>query len=530
MPNLFELRAMTKDYFKVYPNVVKHPTVTLCLVAVATYLLLEAIYSLLFHPLRKIPGPFFAKLGQSWRNHKYIRGTWHDDCLKLHEQYGNVVRIAPNEISFVDEQGLGNLYGHGKRVLKTNWYDTWTVPDMSVSFFAATDIKVHRHVRSRVSGAYSMTSMLSMEPLIQDVLNLNLTRLVGFADKGEVVQIDKWVNFFTFDIVGQLAMGSMIGFLEQGRDVNGIIQSVHDGFWIMSNMGYFPLQSYWINNSVSRFLIRHLGGRRLNAFNIFNDWVERQVDDRMRNGLRGARRDMLQHFIEAKDQNGNPVTKGDVVTEASNILGAGADTTAIGILAIIGNVISNPRVMRKLQQEIDQAHADLGLGKENRSFSFKELEKLPYLSAVITESTRLHPSIQYQLPRYVPKEGAQIGPYFIKEGAIAGISPRSMNRSKEIFGEDADMFRPERWIPQNSEEERIVKQQALLLTTFGMGSRSCVGKHLATVEMYKYTAQFFFNFEAEPARPERMWKIQTQWFSMQEDFPIKISRRSQSKY
>ncbi|KAI0120146.1 cytochrome P450 [Nemania sp. FL0031] len=523
MPNIFELSTMSGDYVKVYPHLAKYPTITLFLVTIAAYLVFETIYNLFFHPLRKIPGPFLAKIGQSWRNHKYIRGTWHDDCLELHEKYGNVVRIAPNEISFVDEQGLGSLYSHGKRVVKTNWYDTWAVPNMPISFFAATDIKMHRHVRSRVASAYSMTSMLSMEPLVQDVLDLNLTRLIGFVDRGEVVHIDKWVNFFTFDVVGQLAMGGMIGFLEQGRDVNGIIQSVHDGFWFMSNLGYFPLQSYWINNPVSSFLSRHFGGPRLNAFNIFMDWVERQVDDRMRNGLRGARRDMLQHFIEAKDLNGNPAANSDVSS-------AGADTTAVGILAIIGNVISNPRAMRKLQEEIDQAYADLGLGKENRSFRFKELEKLPYLSAVITESTRLHPSIQYQLPRYIPEGGAQIGPYFIKEGEIAGISPRSMNRSKEIFGEDADMFRPERWIPQTSEEERAIKQQALLLTTFGMGSRSCVGKHLATVEMYKYTAQFFLNFEAESARPERMWNIQSQWFSIQQDFPIRISRRSRSKY
>ncbi|KAI1153687.1 cytochrome P450 [Nemania diffusa] len=500
---------------KVYLHVAERPTVAVGLVTLAAYILLETIYNLFFHPLRNIPGPFFAKLGQSWRNYKYFRGTWHDDCLKLHNQYGNVVRIAPNEISFVDEQGLESLYSHGRRVVKTNWYDTWTIPNMPVSFFAATDIKMHRHVRSRVSGAYSMTSMLSMEPLIQDVLNLNLTRLNGFADRGEVVRMDKWVGFFTFDVVGQLAMGSMIGFLEQGRDVNGIIQSVHDGFWFMANLGNFPLQSYWINNPVSMFLAKHLGGRSINAVNIFMDWLERQVDERMRNGLCGARRDMLQHFIEAKDLNGNPVTKGDVLTEASNILGV--DTTSVGILAIIGTVISNSRVMRNLQQELDQAHTDLCLEKENRGFRFKELEKLPYLSA-------------YQLPRYVPQDGAQIGPYFIKQGAIAGISPRSMNRSKEIFGEDADVFRPERWIPQTSEEERAIKQQALLLTTFGMGSRSCVGRHLATIEMYKYIAQFFHNFDAEPARPERMWKIQTHWLSLQRDFSIKISRRSHCKY
>jgi hypothetical protein len=82
------------------------------------YLLVEAVYNIFFHPLRNVPGPFLAKFGQTWRNYKYVRGTWHDDCLELHAKYGNVVRIAPNEISFVDEVGLKSLYGHGKQVLK----------------------------------------------------------------------------------------------------------------------------------------------------------------------------------------------------------------------------------------------------------------------------------------------------------------------------------------------------------------------------------------------------------------------------
>ncbi|KAJ9137166.1 cytochrome P450 [Pleurostoma richardsiae] len=396
---------------------------------------------------------------------------------------------------------------------------------MTISFFAATDIKVHRHLRSRVSSAYSMTAILSMEPLVQEVLALNLKRLTEFADKQEVVYIDKWANYFTFDVVGQLAMGGMIGFLEEGRDVNGIIRSIHDGFWVMANMGNVPLQTFWFNNPVSKWLVKHFGGDRLNAFDVFLEWLERRVDERMCNGLGDARRDMLQHFVEAKDPVGQPVKKGDVMIEGVNILGAGADTTAIGILANLGNVIANPGVKQILQHELDQAYLDLGLEKDGRELTFKELEKLPYLSAVITESTRLHPSIQYQLPRLAPRDGVQLGPHFVPQGTICGISPRTMNRSKEIFGPDADLYRPERWIARSPKDEERIKHQSLHLTTFGMGSRSCVGKNLATVEMYKYVSQFFKNFDAEFIRPERPWETRTQWFAFPQDFPIKITRR-----
>ncbi|KAF2247826.1 hypothetical protein BU26DRAFT_386762, partial [Trematosphaeria pertusa] len=68
------------------------------------------LYQCYLHPLRGVPGPFLAKFSQAWRNIRYFRGSWHDDILGLHQKYGNVVRIAPNEISFVDAGALKKLY------------------------------------------------------------------------------------------------------------------------------------------------------------------------------------------------------------------------------------------------------------------------------------------------------------------------------------------------------------------------------------------------------------------------------------
>ncbi|PMD42183.1 hypothetical protein L207DRAFT_377650, partial [Hyaloscypha variabilis F] len=63
------------------------------------------------HPLSKIPGPFSAKFSGVWKNVRYFRSTWHTDILELHDKYGPVVRIAPNEVSFVDATALSAVYG-----------------------------------------------------------------------------------------------------------------------------------------------------------------------------------------------------------------------------------------------------------------------------------------------------------------------------------------------------------------------------------------------------------------------------------
>lgn len=77
-----------------------------------------AVYRVWFHPLAHIPGPFWAKVTHTWQTVRSFKGTWYDDILQLHEKYGLVVRISPDEISFVDGDALKRLYGHAKPCTK----------------------------------------------------------------------------------------------------------------------------------------------------------------------------------------------------------------------------------------------------------------------------------------------------------------------------------------------------------------------------------------------------------------------------
>jgi hypothetical protein len=77
-------------------------------------------YRLFLHPLAHVPGPFIARFTGLWRTRRYFKGTWYDDILELHKVYGRVVRIAPNEVSFVDGKALKRVYGHGKPCKKAH--------------------------------------------------------------------------------------------------------------------------------------------------------------------------------------------------------------------------------------------------------------------------------------------------------------------------------------------------------------------------------------------------------------------------
>ena len=101
--------------------------------------------------------------------------------------------------------------------------------DRRRSVFGAQDPAIHKFLRGRVSSAYSMSSVLTMEPFIQEVADKGWAKFRKYAGTGQHIDLSQWVSYFTFDVVGQLAMGGELGFLEKEEDVDSIISSIHSG-------------------------------------------------------------------------------------------------------------------------------------------------------------------------------------------------------------------------------------------------------------------------------------------------------------
>lgn len=276
-----------------------------------------AIYRLYLHPLAHVPGPFIAKLSGLWRDAGYRRGKWHEDVLAIHEKYGRVVRIAPNEVSVVDEWAMKNLYGHGHNAVKTSWYAVWDPPQTAPQLFSALDKKVHGFLRKRVSGAYSMSSILKYEKYIQQCLDLLLSKLHDYAHQGPI-DMSNWTNAFAFDVVGELGYGSELGMLKTETDVNNLRRDIFDVFKFLSCMGHFPGQLWIMSNAVSATIINLLGAAPPLA--PFRDWTFKQVQERLDYIDEVKREDMLQHFCRMKRADGSPVRAEEVVIEAMNLM------------------------------------------------------------------------------------------------------------------------------------------------------------------------------------------------------------------
>ena len=156
---------------------------------------------------------------------------------------------------------------------------------------------------------------------------------------------------------------------------------------------------------------------------------------------------------------------------------AGADSTSILLRAIFYYMMKNPPTMA----EVDQAFAT---GLLSWPPKYQEVvASLPYVGAVIKEASRYFPSFAVEIQRYSPPEGLTLNGKFIPPGYRVGMNPHIIQMDQEVFGQDANIFRPERWL--ESEERCRVMDRAYL--SFGVGTRPCAGKNVSEViaDLYK---------------------------------------------
>jgi len=198
-----------------------------------------------------------------------------------------------------------------------------------------------------------------------------------------------------------------------------------------------------------------------------------------------------------------------VTTMAVSMAFAGSETTAISLSSVFYYLLKNPHCMEELLSELD-TRAREGYFKDNETglVTWQESQNLPYLDAVIKEAFRLHPAPGLILERVVPASGATIAGHFVPGGAIVGCSAWVVHRRKEIFGEDVEVFRPERWLVGEERDERIelgnedkqkeekrIKEMTGTMLQFGMGARTCIGKNISLLEIYKLVPSFLRRFE-----------------------------------
>ncbi|KAI3552264.1 cytochrome P450 [Colletotrichum filicis] len=190
----------------------------------------------------------------------------------------------------------------------------------------------------------------------------------------------------------------------------------------------------------------------------------------------------------------------EVREQVLGLLAAGRDTTASLMSWVWYCLVRNPRVFAKLRAEITSTFGPCSssIDPSETSMTFASLKQCTYLQAILSETLRLHSVVPFNSRRALidttlPAGGGPHGtdPIFVPAGTEVNFSTHVLHRRKDLWGEDADEFVPERW-----EAKRGSASAAWHFVPFNGGPRICIGQQLALTEAGYVIARMAQRYEA----------------------------------
>lgn len=302
-----------------------------------------------------------------------------------------------------------------------------------------------------------------------DVRISDLVTLIRISYNGIVMDFANVARYFTLDLLSTIAFGGRpFGFMAENGDKWGynkfsaqfmpmfVLLAHHAGFRKMLSLGKIA------ELTAPRHTDKGGMGPPL-AF------AHEAVSERYRPDAK-HRNDMLGHFVS------KGMSQKQCEAEAFLQIIAGSDATTTILRSMLYLLVATPATYARLQAEVDDA--------DNRQLAkYSEIQTLPYLSACVWEGIRMYPPLSGLKPKVAPPGGDTIKGRFFPEGTEVATNDESFCRSKVIFGQDADLFRPERWI--NADSAAKVKYRQTVDTVFGVGRYQCLGRHIAMMELHK---------------------------------------------
>lgn len=312
----------------------------------------------------------------------------------------------------------------------------------------------------------------------------------------EFTQIDTlhWFNYLAFDMIGDLAFGAPFGMLAAGKDITEIqaapgaptsyvpaVEVLNRRGEVSATLGCLPELKRFAKLLPDPFFTRGVKAVE-NLAGIATARVSARLDGKQDT----TRVDLLARLMEGKDETGAPMCREELTAEALTQLIAGSDTTSNTSCAILYWILRTPGVLGKLQSELDSA-----IPAETAVPDFSAVKDLPYLRNVINETLRIHSTSSLGLPRVVPPgPGVSILSTHFPRGTVLSVPAYTVHHSTEIWGSDADDFRPERW-------DDVSERQKAAFVPFSYGPRSCVGRNVAEMELGLIVATAVRRYEFE---------------------------------
>ncbi|KAL1623127.1 hypothetical protein SLS54_004613 [Diplodia seriata] len=455
------------------------------------------IYNLFLHPLRAYPGPWYAKATIFWSQYHVYKGTITFLVHELHQKYGPVVRIAPDELVYTNAEAWRDIYGHRNGVPENPKHTSRdNDPDTTYPNIIAADREQHSKLRRLLSHAFSEKAMKDQEPIIRHYIDLLVERLREVAKEADPKGTDmvKWYNFTTFDMIGHLAFAESFGCL-QNSQYHPWVEFIFSVIQFSSMMSAMKRVSPGLAALVQNIIPARVRAERLNLYRMTDELVRRRTT------TNPAYTDFMTHLLGA--ERSGKLAMGDVQAQAPILVIAGSETTATLLAGGTFHLLTNPRVYERLTREIR------GRYKSQAEIDLASTNDLEYLLAFFDEALRMYPPAANNLGRVTPPGGATVAGAWVPGGTSVGIHQYAQFRSADNFVEP-ETFAPERFLEGGDAKWEADRRDAL--QPFSFGPRNCIGRNLAYVEMRLILASVLWNFDMELVSGQENWLDQKIYF------------------
>ncbi|GME40721.1 putative cytochrome p450 protein [Neofusicoccum parvum] len=415
-------------------------------------LLSTCAYRVFLHPLHRYPGPTLHAISSLPRAIATILGREAELMLALHKRHGPVVRVGPNELSYVDPRAIKDIYGHRRAGGGLEFARDAAFFDPALNGAAdilrAADGAAHARLRKALSHSFSDRALRNQAPLLKTHVAKLLANLG--AARGAPVDLSAWFNATTFDVMADLTFSAPLGLLDgntRWEDWVHAITAQPRGMTVARVLrGYAAV--WWF---LSLFVPRSMAAARRKVW----DYAVTRVDARL---AAGSDKPDLWAEMMARNE-GMPVE--EMHANAEVFMVAGTETTATMLSGLTWYLVTNLDKFEKLKREVREATP------REEDVTVERLQGLKYLHACVEEGFRMYPPAAIGPPRVTPAEGAKICDGWVAGGQWASYRyPPNFTRPDEYI--------PERWLENKTGEFANDKKE--ILQPFSYGPRNCIGK------------------------------------------------------
>jgi cytochrome P450 len=340
-----------------------------------------------------------------------------------------------------------------------------------------------------------------------DARVLDLLSLIRRESAGDrPVDFARFAQYFTLDVLTHIAFGSPFGYLTQNKDIYEYIKTTTNFLQILELGTNFPLIHRILSSRPMQALFAPKPTDRI-GMGAMLGVAKRVVSERYVPDAKDHL-DMLGSFVR------NGLNQQEAESESMLQILGGSDSTATAIRMTLLYILTNPVIYTKLMQELKANSHNIS----SPVIKSSEARQLPYLQSCIKEGLRMWPPISSLQSKISPPGGETVNGVFLPGGVEVAVSQVATHRRKDVYGDDANIFRPDRWIDAdklNDGGEKLHMMERTLELVFGSGRFGCLGKHVAMMELDKIFVALLQKFEwgiVDPIKPMETicWGIHVQ--------------------